>query len=246
MMHRAFVSSSWLTGYTMEHCAVAPASDGHLVGSAVRLRGKDIMLFAGYCRGGTGLAGGGEAGIFNAVEKYTNGGRRPFILLADFNDTPLEVSNSRWPERVKAAVVPPGAAPYTCTSGHKRVLDFAIASECLLPLITSIETVMDVPWAPHLGIRVVLKRDICRAVARTLVTPSTLLPSAGQEIEEVEVEKWEDSVAWAAQQKDVPFVDGLAKWMSSLPAQVTQNWSENSGEELLCLIVQPTYQAESG
>ena len=151
-------------------------------------------------------------------------------MLADFNDTPLEVSNSRWPERVKAAVVPPGAAPYTCTAGQTRVLDFAIASECILPLITSIETVMDVPWAPHLGIRLVLKRDSCRAVARTLVTPSALLPSAGQEVDEVEVEKWEDSVAWAAQQKDFPFVDGLTKWMKSFPTQVTQSWCEKSGE----------------
>ena len=62
------------------------------------------------------------------------GGFYPFILLADFNDSPDTVGSSVWPEVLQASVVHTGCP--TCILGSlESEIDFALISDRLVPYV---------------------------------------------------------------------------------------------------------------
>ena len=63
----------------------------------------------------------------------------------------------------------------TCTSGKARVIDFAIVSSSLEPLLQGVEPEHDVPCAPHVGFTANL-RAMPKAVEFPLISTKKKIP----------------------------------------------------------------------
>eukprot|EP00959_Pyramimonas_sp_CCMP1952_P372967 7810501-Pyramimonas_sp.AAC.1 len=65
------------------------------------------------------------------------------------------MASSRWPQALKCKILAPDA-DHACTSGKGRVLDYLMYSVPARPFIKSVDVVRQVPWGPHLGLRIQL------------------------------------------------------------------------------------------
>ena len=73
-----------------------------VVARTVQLRaGREVMVICAYARHGC------VGGVLSAVAELTGFGKRPFLLLADFNQRPDELGMDDWLGRARAHVVLP-------------------------------------------------------------------------------------------------------------------------------------------
>ena len=86
----------------------------------------------GYVRGGMKSPEASE--LFSELMALTDQGLIPFILAADFNATPNEVSTSLWATTLRATVCSPGRR--TCTA---REIDFFKVSDVLAGAVIGVE-----------------------------------------------------------------------------------------------------------
>lgn len=77
----------------------------------------------------------------------SKGGKVPFILLADFNEDPHTLAEPSWGSLLRATFVAPSHV--TCRQGNGSIIDFALISDCLVPSVTSLESVTCVDFGPH-------------------------------------------------------------------------------------------------
>ena len=115
-------------------------------------RDQPIYIAGGYARGGIDSPGANE--LFTEMHRATHGGTLPFLLLADFNATPQELTASKWAEILKATVVCCGEVTSTA-----REIDFALVSTEIAHLILACIARWDSPYATHATIGVILSRD---------------------------------------------------------------------------------------
>jgi hypothetical protein len=102
--------------------------------------------------------------------------------MADFNVEPEEWSKLAWLERNGAAIVLPEGAEATCRKGRGTLIDYAIMSKNLVPIVKRCQGVDEVPWAPHIGIRLVISAEPKKVLVRKLMRPRLLVgPAPGEE-----------------------------------------------------------------
>jgi hypothetical protein len=71
--------------------------------------------------------------------------RMPMVVVGDFNMHANEFESSGWPNRLKMAVLRPSNSQTTLTVGQGRLIDYALVSKTIRPLVLSVEAVWDVP-----------------------------------------------------------------------------------------------------
>ena len=171
------------------------ATDHDLAGRTLHLQGVDVLVLGGYARNGEYQQ---QAA---AVARVTRNGRLPFIWLADFNHDPKHVQEEPWLEQLDACVMVPDTE-VTCHAGSGSLIDFGIVSRCLAPYVVRFASVPDVPWGPHDGIRMRLRRSPRAVMIRTLRRPRSLTDAAksvdGGERAELQ---WDE--AWTTAQRSL-------------------------------------------
>ena len=135
-----------------------------LAGRTAQLRGIDVIILGGYARDGDWRS------QIEAVASVTRNGSLPFIWLSDFNDAPDTLREEPWYDWLAAEVIVPDKH-ITCHAGSGSLIDFGIASRCLVPYIAEFTVVTDVPWGPHDGLRLRLHRSPRLIMVRSLRRP---------------------------------------------------------------------------
>ena len=143
---------------------------------AVRFRGFDVLFISAYLQDTVGL-GGANAGRLQEIAAMIRSLRIPFVIGADWNMTPEELDHEGWVTGIGATVRAP-AVGATCTSGKGRMLDYFVASNELADRL-EVGVDLDGPWAPHRGIRAVLKAGACAPMVWQLVEPRGIPASLG-------------------------------------------------------------------
>ena len=132
-------------------------------------------------------------------------------MLADWNCPPSELRQQQWLQQLQAVVLEPRNATPTCwTSEEGSLIDYAVVSERLLPLL-DLTSDGRVPWAPHEGLRLRVRHRIERwrvlRLRRPAPLPPSLLGPATQRQQASEATAWERAQA-AAEQSVTQLVDG--------------------------------------
>ncbi len=160
-----------------------------LVGMQVALQGADTLWFGSYHRGGL------DHEVLAELSSLTQQGARPFVALADWNDPPQVLAETGWLELVNACIIVPNNSDHTCVSPNSTsLLDYAVVSCCLRPLVRSLEAVAVVPWKPHYGLLLSMRRNACDWKITTLWRPKQL-PRRAQGVDASEDKSDEGDVA---------------------------------------------------
>ncbi|CAK0909165.1 unnamed protein product, partial [Prorocentrum cordatum] len=120
----------------------------------IRLRHGTFALISCYLDCSIGLVGNNGTKLGNIL-RVTRSLGVPWIIVGDFNCTPDEMAPSRWPQALKCKILAPDA-DLTCASGKGRIPDYLLYSDSARPYIKSVDVVRQVPWGPHLGLRIQL------------------------------------------------------------------------------------------
>ena len=75
----------------------------------------------------------------------------PWVLAADFNATPEQITASGMLAILGGRIVTPADTDHTCTAGEKRMLDYWVASDTAWHFMVNPRTVVS-PWKPHFSI----------------------------------------------------------------------------------------------
>ena len=161
-----------------------------LVGRTLHLQGSDVLVLGGYARDGE------HQPLAEAVARISRNGSLPFIWLADFNTPPEELQRAGWLEKLKARIMKPDAE-ITCHAGHGSLIDYAIVSCCLAPYVEECTSETCVPWGPHDGVRLRMRRSPRAVMVRSLHRPQSLAKAtqANDRTEPVTL-SWHD--AWSS------------------------------------------------
>ena len=114
----------------------------YATGFQVNMGGRPVTFLGGYCRGGAPEA------VFKEVAAATAGGRRAFILAADFNQSPQQLARHPLLEKMGAGVVSTGRPTCRTKDGKESEIDFVIASKCLIGSI-NLKVCWEVPFGTH-------------------------------------------------------------------------------------------------
>ncbi len=152
-----------MAGDTREANGHRSATDD-MVGLNIPLRGAEILVFGSYAREGRYMH------HISAVAQATLQGRIPFIWLGDFNTTAEAMEAEPALAALDAVVVRPGGGSISCHQGAGSLIDFAIISRHALPLV-DLDLVPDVPWSPHDGLRLRIRKYVKAITIRKLAKP---------------------------------------------------------------------------
>ena len=162
----------------------------------VGIRPGELLTMGGYFEG-VGIYSPGNLQRWATVDRITVGGKKPFMLFADFNCEPKDLADAPWIEKLQAEVVPFGP---TCFSPlRESSLDFGVFSKCLRPLWFGQRTISPVPWGPHIGIGIQVRRDADQLFFRRARCPNPLEVPGASEDPRLDDARWFEARAAAAQ-----------------------------------------------
>ena len=150
--------------YTIEH---AHGEDNRSVAAAISmiLKGGNICMSI-YLHDGQGPSSAANIAILQATAAFLATAGGPWVVCADFNCTPNELSNIGWTDMV-GGVIKATEGP---TCGAHRY-DFFVVETSLAPAVAGVQRITDAGLNPHIPARHILKASECRRLVRRLVKP---------------------------------------------------------------------------
>ena len=105
----------------------------------------------------------------------------PWLMLGDFNRTPVETASSTWCMFLRGVVTAP-RVPFTCTNNSEQggsLIDYATHSDDLAPYL-DIEGIQDFPFKPHvISIKATIHREVSPGEAYVIDVPTEISQSFG-------------------------------------------------------------------
>ena len=147
-----------------------PADD--LAWKHFRIQGLHIVIGTIYFEHTTKLAGP-NLDRFNSAIHLTDNCRRLLILAGDYNMEPDEWDH----EMLQAAglQIMTAGIEKTCKTSHgSKLNDYIIVSTDLVPLITNLKILADVPWGPHVALTFEVNRRLGKIFHQALVRPEAI------------------------------------------------------------------------
>ena len=119
----------------------------------------------------------------------------PYIIAGDFQMHPSELAASVWFSSVRLQFAIPQGLTATCAGagGTASLIDYFLISPSIAP-VSFVEPVFDVPWKPHIGLKISLY-----SCPRIVLAPSTSAPRALPPLplcegaHELDSERWEQA-----------------------------------------------------
>ncbi len=90
------------------------------------------------------------------IAKVTNNGKLPYIAMGDFNQSAQAAKASMCVKIMDAKVLTAEDGAVTCFLKGGTCKDYVVCSPYIAPYILSLERELEVPWAPHCGLRLSL------------------------------------------------------------------------------------------
>ena len=140
----------------------------------LHLRNVDVLLVVAYLHTTLGL-GQQNMRILEQIHTAIKLFGLPTIVVGDWQVTPQQLADSRWPQR--CGLVP--ALPFGCNAtcrlgkGNATYIDYFLMSASLFP-VAVVHPQYCVPWGPHIGLKLVLSSQLKSYLAPTLLTPKSL------------------------------------------------------------------------
>ena len=113
----------------------------------IKIKKLAIVLFSAYfsCNGDFQVV---NTAKLNQILECKKSLGLPAILMADYNYTPSEVTEMKWPKLFDGVILAPKEVDATCSSGKGRLIDFAIVSTEIVQLCELHP--VTVPWGGHI------------------------------------------------------------------------------------------------
>ena len=110
-----------------------------------------VAVFSAYLWTGVTLGDARSARIFDAITIWVKTLRLPWLVGADWQNTPEHLDASLWQQLVSGSIFAPGGeAGGTCRSGGtERTIDFFWGDQRLERMVTSVAVNGDAPFSPH-------------------------------------------------------------------------------------------------
>ena len=114
--------------------------------------------------------------------RRTDAGASPFIFFGDLNADVHDLVVQDWARRLRAKILKPSCGTCSAKGGASKI-DFVILTEGLEARVLEYGVVMEVPFAPHAAIKLVIRMDLRFFSGRVFATPRELpAPAKGQEM----------------------------------------------------------------
>ena len=160
---------------TRAHIGMADPAASPGIAAEHRLRLKHVSA---CCRGGLhvgsayfhcliGADGEPNLNLLHAIASQLVGINGPWVIGADWNFTPSELTGTGWLELVGGAIVAPNGP-----SCNGKVYDYFVVSKSLLHAVAITQRLDDSVHVPHTGVRLLLRSRLRAVCTRTLVAPS--------------------------------------------------------------------------
>ncbi len=120
--------------------------------------------YLGYARDGDYLP------LLGHIAKATLQGVVPFVWICDFNTHPEVLEADPAVAAMEAVVLRPSGGAVSCHQGTGTLIDCAVVSKKVLPLV-ELSLVREVPWGPHDGLKLRIKKNVREVLARRMVRP---------------------------------------------------------------------------
>ena len=147
----------------------------------LNLDGAAFVLVLAYFLDSIGLGGGNTARMLQ-IASFVTGLEVPWAVVADWNFNPEVLQASGWPRKLEAEVLQTARKAQTCSAGQGQTFDYALISKSFRPLVRGFAAVRQVPWAPHVGLRLLLHPSPRAILTRSLVKPKVpLIPKEAYE-----------------------------------------------------------------
>ncbi len=91
-------------------------------------------------------------------------------MLCDFNVPPGILEDEAALKALNAAVLRPRGGSVSCHQGKGTLIDYAVVSKRVLPIV-ELALDRDVPWGPHDGLRLRIRKNVRNVMVRKLVKP---------------------------------------------------------------------------
>ena len=114
----------------------------------LRVQGMTLLVINAYFYDSIGFKHFSNQQIMQQIYILTQILNIPFLLYADFNCTPEDVTESSWLRLLHAQIILPSGPT---SKQSDRIIDFILCSAFIFPLFTAIRLVHKVPWGPHYG-----------------------------------------------------------------------------------------------
>eukprot|EP00959_Pyramimonas_sp_CCMP1952_P149930 3137297-Pyramimonas_sp.AAC.1 len=101
-----------------------------VVGCQLKIGGQSIAIFGIYLTSEVGIAGMNVTKLI-PLGTLLQSIKTPWLVIGDFNATPIELQKSGWPSLVDGLIRVPSGSEYTCTAGQKRMIDYAVLSRSM-------------------------------------------------------------------------------------------------------------------
>ena len=111
----------------------------------VHLRGMKVLMVSAYLRPGLGLAGENLRRL-QALGALVGATRHPWIIHADWNLEPEELTASQWLVLVGGSIMMPADIAGTCLRGQVRKLDYLVVGGGAERFVSGLSLAKDTPW----------------------------------------------------------------------------------------------------
>ena len=167
---------------------------------SIRLKGVTVTYIVAYLFSAEGLSTRNQD-ILQQIYTYMQLTPGPFILAGDWQVHPAELVHAGWLTLLNVQHVIPTGLTATCrtSGGNASLIDFYLVSPCLISLV-SVQPVFDVPWKPHIGLRLTIVDRPRVVLTPSIRTPKPLppLPVDDEGEHTLQHQVWEESCRLAA------------------------------------------------
>ena len=109
-------------------------------------------------------------GMLTEIPSWVVATGLPWLIVADWNVAPEQLAESSGLSGVEAVIIPPKDAVITCSAGKGRVLDFAVASSSMAPMV-EVGVEMALETRPHVALSVKISLDMLNDKVLVLSAP---------------------------------------------------------------------------
>ena len=166
----------------------------------IRLKHVTVTYIVVYLFTAEGLSPRNQE-ILHQIYLYMSLVNGPFVVVGDWQVHPTILAGSAWFSLVNLEFAIPVGLTATCqtSGGSASMIDYFLVSSCLVPVI-SVQPVFDVPWKPHIGLRLSISSSPREVVAPVIRSPKPLppLPLSEEGDHVLDERVWQQAVSFSS------------------------------------------------
>ena len=160
------------SNYATAECDPDEATGEDWAMVSILFKGMQVDCYSLYLTDGIGFSGANVHKL-SQLATAVRARAKPFMIFGDWNMTPGQLLETNWPQAIKANLVAPKGAGFTCRVGC-RMLDFGAVSRDVEAAMTGCFSEEEVPWGPHTAVGILFHRNPRSIQMRTVIAPPSI------------------------------------------------------------------------